>query len=115
MIFYFSHMALVLVWIVFLLVAIKLTQFDLKEAKKYFLYALIFMLLVLGSGVKLMFLNPMVAKSGIWLHVKLSFMILLMLENIYLYFKTRELKEVVFFGNLGIFLVMLFLTTLRPF
>ncbi len=115
MLCYFCHMGFVLLWIVFLLVAIKLSQFDIEESKKLFKYSVLLMLFVLVSGVKIMLMNPIVSKSGMWLHIKLSFVILIMVENVYFYLKTKILKYWVFYLNLFVFLVMLGLTILKPF
>jgi len=80
------------------------------------------MLIVLGVGTKLMLLNPAVAKSGAWLHVKLSFDILLMIENIYLLyvlFKSKKLSdkvyEILYWGSYLSFILMIALTMFRPF
>ena len=112
---YFCHAGIVVTWGIFLLIAIKITQFDLNEAKKYFSYALGIMFLVLASGIKLIMLNPFAIKSGGWLHTKLLIVFMLMLENVYFYFKPKKLKEWVVFVNVGLFLAILALTFLRPF
>ena len=115
MLCYFCHIGFVFLWAIFLLVAIKLTKFDLEESKKYFSYALIFALFVGISGVKLIMLNPAILKGEGWLHTKISIALLVVIENVYFYFKTKELKEWIFYLNLVLFVGMLALVTLRPF
>ena len=115
MLCYFCHMGFVFVWSVFFLIALKLTQFSLEEAKKYFSYSLYASIFVVIAGVKLIMKNPYVFKSGGWFHLKLTIVIFLILENLYFYFKTKKVKEWVVFVNLGAFLLILALTFLRPF
>ena len=115
MLCYFCHIGFVFLWAIFFLTGIKLSKFNLEEAKKFFSYGLISALFVGVSGIKLIMFNPAILKGEGWLHLKISIAILVLLENLYLYFKTKELKEAIFYLNLLLFLGMLFLVSMRPF
>ena len=123
--FYFLdglHLLVVFSWAIFLLQFIKSLENDLKGKYIFGILSVIMMLIVLGVGTKLMLLNPTIAKSGAWLHVKLSFDILLMIENLYLLyvlFKNKTLSdkiyEILYWGSYVSFILMIALTMFRPF
>jgi putative membrane protein len=123
--FYFLyglHLLVVFSWAIFLLQFIKSLENNLSDKYIFGILSVIMMLIVLGVGTKLMLLNPTVAKSGAWLHVKLSFDILLMIENVYLLyilFKNKTLSdkvyEILYWGSYLCFILMIALTMFRPF
>jgi putative membrane protein len=123
--FYFLyglHLLVVFSWAIFLLQFIKSLENNLSDKYIFGILSVIMMLIVLGVGTKLMLLNPVVAKSGAWLHVKLSFDILLMIENVYLLyilFKNKTLSdkvyEILYWGSYLCFILMIALTMFRPF
>ncbi len=120
--FFGLHLLSVVSWVLFLLLLIKAVQNDTKDKVVFAFLSLFFMVLVLYFGVKLMFLNPSVAKNGNWLHVKLSFDILMMLLNVYLVFAVFKKKllsskflEIIFWVSYVIFMIMIYLTMFRPF
>ncbi|WP_456489103.1 hypothetical protein [Caminibacter pacificus] len=115
------HLLFVISWVVFLLLLIKAVQNDTKDKVIFTLLSLFFMIAVLGVGTKMMLLNPSVSKSGNWLHVKLSFDILLMIENLILAFvvfkkKTISSKvlEIMFWLSYLVFMFMVFLSVFKP-
>ncbi|NPA87990.1 hypothetical protein [Caminibacter pacificus] len=115
------HLLFVISWVVFLLLLIKSIQNDTKDKVIFTLLSLFFMVAVLGVGTKMMLLNPNVAKVGIWLHVKLSFDILLMIENLVLAFvvfkkKTISSKalEIMFWLSYLVFMFMVYLSVFKP-
>jgi uncharacterized membrane protein SirB2 len=80
------------------------------------------MLLVLFSGTKLMLAFPQVAKSGIWIHTKLSIDIFAMFVNVYLafiVFKNKhisyKLSQIIYWLSVIMFVAMYSLTLFRPF
>jgi len=117
------HLIAGISWMIFLLGFIKSFQSNKKVDKIIFNFlSLFFMLIVLFLGVKVILLNPIVAKSGGWLHTKLSFVIVLMLENIYLsmkFFKKKsissKLSEILFWLSYVIFVIILYLSIFKPF
>ena len=123
--FYFLyglHLLVVFSWAIFLLQFIKSLENNLGDKYIFGILSVIMMLIVLGVGTKLMLLNPTIAKSGAWLHVKLSFDILLMIENLYLLyvlFKNKILSdkiyEILYWGSYVSFILMIALTMFRPF
>jgi len=122
MLFFGLHLLAVVSWVVFLLLLVKAVENDTPDKFIFSVLSLFFMFLVLYLGVRLMLLNPAVAKSGGWLHVKLSFDIVMMLFNIYLVyvvFKNKSVSskflEIAFWLSYIIFMFMLYLTMFRPF
>jgi putative membrane protein len=113
------HMLLVFMWGCSFLALIKSVQ--LKEYSKILaVLSIVFMLSVLFVGTKLMLMFPNVAKSGMWIHIKLSIDILAMLVNIYvayLAFKKKEKKllNILFWITLIMFAAMYYLTLYKPF
>jgi len=120
-ILYGTHLLLVISWAIFLLQLIKAIQNNTKDVFIFAVLSLFFMVAVLGAGTKMMLLNPSVTKSGSWLHVKLSFDILLMLENVYLAFVafknknvSEKVLEIMFWLSYMAFMLMVFLTMFKP-
>ncbi|ACM92745.1 hypothetical protein NAMH_0654 [Nautilia profundicola AmH] len=117
----YLHMLFVFGWAVFMVSLAK--SVACKENSKILaVLSLIFMLLVLYIGTKLMLAFPQVAKSGLWIHTKLSIDILAMLLNIYLAFiafknKTlsNTLSHVIYWTSVIMFAAMYYLTLFRPF
>jgi len=110
------HLIAGISWIFFLISFI-------RDRKAIFnLLSLIFMLIVIFLGVKLITLNPSILKSGGWLHAKLSLIVILMFENLYLsilYFKKKEISKILletFYWMDYIILITIFgLGFFRPF
>jgi hypothetical protein len=123
MLYYTSHLALAFGWAMFLLTFIKTMQFkDNKESKIFGLLSFIFMLLVMMVGVKIMLSNHSIIKSGYWIHLKLSIDILLMLETLFLLnllrvgkFISTKCGNIMYISTFIGFILMIFLTMLRPF
>ena len=115
------HMMAVFCWAVFL-VSLSESIICNKNSKVLAVLSLVFMFIVLFVGTKLMLLFPSVAKSGMWIHIKLSIDILAMLVNIYLAYvvfrkKTLSLKtaNIIFWVIIIMFTVMYALTLFKPF
>ena len=123
MLYYVVHLALAFGWAMFLLTFIKTMQFkDIKESKIFGLLSFIFMLLVMMVGVKIMLSNHSIIKSGYWIHLKLSIDILLMLETLFLLnllrvgkFISAKCGNIMYISTFIGFILMIFLTMLRPF
>ncbi len=121
---YFNlHLIAAISWMVFLLQFIKTFQYDKKADKVIFNFlSLFFMLIVLFLEIKMILMNPAVAKKSGWLHTKLSFVIILMLENIYLslkFFKkkkiTRLFLEILYWLSYILFILSISLSLFKPF
>ena len=121
---YFNlHLIAAISWMVFLLQFIKTFQYDKKADKVIFNFlSLFFMLIVLFLGIKMILMNPAVAKKSGWLHTKLSFVIILMLENVYLslkFFKkkkiTRLFLEILYWLSYILFILVISLSLFKPF
>jgi len=115
------HLLCAISWVVFLLLLIKAIEYKSAEKVLYTCFSVFFMVVVLGVGTKMMLLNPSVAKSGNWLHVKLSFDIVLMIENIYLAYAVFKNKNIsgrvlnwMFWFSYISFMIMVYLTIFRP-
>jgi hypothetical protein len=102
-----AHIFASINWMLFMLLYIK------TKEKMFINLSLFFMIIHLFLGTKVILSNPLVAKSGNWLHLKLTFDILLMMENLYLYFK--EPKKFMFWLTYFGFMLMLILSILKPF
>ncbi len=114
------HMIAVFLWAIFLITAIN--ELKYRSSKCFVIVSFLFMLIVLGIGTKIMLMFPSIAKSGIWLHVKLSFDIIVMIVNIYLLvfsFKGKTLTEkkagILYWSVVCMFVLMYVLTLFRPF
>ena len=90
---------------------------------KFFAYlSIIFMFLLLADGIKLILLNHAIAKSGGWLHIKLSIFLIIIIENFYLVYsfftkKFFSLKfyEILYWINYFLFIIMILLAIFKPF
>ena len=123
LIFYNLHLLVVVSWMLFLLQFIKAVEYK-KEVEGYIFgfLSLFFMLIMLFIGTKMILMNPQIAKSGAWLHTKLSFVILLMLENLfflYKFFKKKSVSvkfaEILYWVSYMLFMFILALSMFRPF
>jgi putative membrane protein len=95
---------------------------EFRDTKILVSLSFVMMLVVLAIGTKIMLLMPKVAKSGMWLHVKLSFDIIAMAINTYFLFlaiKNKKLSQkssvLFYWGIVVMFLIMLLLTLFKPF
>ena len=105
---YGIHLVLAVSWAIFLLLFI-------YTGEKFWGYlSLFFMVVLLADGTKMILLG---SDKGNWLHLKLSFDIVLMIENIYLLFKKPSLKVKVFmfWFSYTAFMIMIALSMFRPF
>ena len=123
-ILYVVHLLLAFAWAMFLLTFIKTMQYgDFAEAKLFGILSFVFMIAILIVGTKMMLLNHSIIQSGKWIHLKLSFDIVLMLENLFLLkllFKdkkklSRKCGNILYFFSYLAFMTMIFLTMTRPF
>ena len=114
----YVHMLLVFLWAIFL--ASFILSFWFKKYEKLFLVlSFVFMALVFYTGIKLMYLFPGISKSGVWMHIKLTVMLLVMGVNLYLIFKFFKKTAVnvlqhYFFSILSFF-IMYVLVFFKPF
>jgi len=122
MYFYVIHLLLAFSWAIFLLTFIKSMQYDINESKIFAFLSIISMIAILGVGTKMMLMDHSVIKSGKWIHVKLSFDILLMISNLFLVNLLRKGKQVskkcgniMYIFTYISFMLMVFLTLTRPF
>ena len=122
MFFYGIHFLVVMSWAIFLLEFIKTLQNNLKDKYLFGILSIIFMFIVLFVGTKLILLNPSVSKSGMWLHIKLSIDILLMIENVFLVivlFKNKAFSDKFYISIYWLsylaFMAMAGLSMFRPF
>ena len=122
MFYYVLHIITVVSWSIFLLQFIKSLQNDTQDKFIFFILSLFFMAVVLFVGTKLMLLAPGIAKSGGWIHVKLSFAVLMIIENLVLAFIclkhkviSSKLYEIMYWVSYISFMIMLFLSLLKPF
>jgi len=117
----YLHMLLVFAWAVFMVSLAKSLQCG-ENSKVSAVLSLLFMVAVLFVGTKLMLAFPNVAKSGLWIHTKLSIDILAMLVNIYLavlVFKNKTVSpktgSVFYWATVIMFMAMYYLTLFKPF
>ena len=115
------HIMAVFCWAVFLISLVQSIKCN-QNSKFLAILSIIFMLSVLFIGTKLMLLFPEVAKSGMWIHLKLSIDILTMFVNIYLVYivlknKTisQKLSSILYWAVVLMFLMMYGLTLFKPF
>ena len=115
------HMMAVFCWAVFLVSLVQSLRCS-QYSKLLAVLSLVFMLIVLFVGTKLMLLFPSVVKSGMWIHVKLSIDILAMLVNIYLVYIvlknkaiSQKLSSILYWAVVLMFLMMYGLTLFKPF
>jgi len=122
LLYYNLHIISVVSWMVFLLQLIKSIEYNKKVDKFIFSFlSLFFMGILTFLGVKLILLNPSIEKSANWLHLKLSIVLALMFENlflIYVAFKNKlkeKILEIMYWISYTLFVIILFLTTFKPF
>ncbi len=121
--FFNLHLLVVVSWMLFLLQFIKAVEYKRDiEGYVFGLLSLFFMLIVLFIGIKMMFMNPAVAKSGGWLHLKLSLVALLILENVFFLYKflkkssiSIKFAEILYWVSYMFFMFILALSMFRPF
>ncbi|GAB6045051.1 hypothetical protein JCM11957_06490 [Caminibacter profundus] len=118
---YGFHLLVVFSWAIFLLQFIKSLQNNLSDKYIFGILSVFMMLIVLGIGTKLILLNPVVAKSGGWFHIKLTFDVLLIIENIFLVYVllkkinfSSKIYEIMYWLSFMIFIIMIALTMFRP-
>jgi len=122
LLYYNLHIISVVSWMVFLLQLIKSIEYNKKVDKFIFSFlSLFFMGILTFLGVKLILLNPSIEKSANWLHFKLSLVLVLMFENlflVYVAFKNKlkeKILEIMYWISYTLFVIILFLTTFKPF
>ena len=121
--FYFAmHSIAVVSWAIFLLQFIKSFEYENPDTYIFSLLSLFFLLLVFYLGIKLISLNPLALKSGGWLHLKITLASLLGIENIFFAFRfykkkilSRKILEISYWLSYVVFMIILFLTFVRPF
>ena len=121
--FFNLHLLVVVSWMLFLLQFIKAVEYK-KDIEGYIFgfLSLFFMIIVLFIGIKMILMNSEVAKSGGWLHLKLTLVILLIIENIFFLFKFLKKKsisikfaEILYWINYMFFMIILALSMFKPF
>jgi len=123
MMLYSLHLIFAFLWAMFLLTFIKSMQNqNLKESKIFAGLSILSMLIVLGIGTKMMLLDHSIIQSGKWIHVKLSFDIILMLENLFLVklikdnkFISTKCGNIMYIFSIISYVIMIYLTLNRPF
>jgi len=122
LLYYNLHILSVISWMVFLLQLIKSIECNKTADKIIFSFlSLFFMGILTFLGVKLILLNPSVEKSANWLHLKLSIVLALMFENIFLIYVAfkkslkEKILEIIYWLNYILFVIILFLSLFQPF
>ena len=114
----YVHMIVVFLWAVFLISFI--LSFWFKKYEKIFaILSFVFMAVVFYTGIKLMHLFPNIAKSGMWIHIKLTIMLVVMGIHLYLIFKFLKKASVnvllYYIFSVLSFFIMYFLVFFKPF
>jgi len=115
----YIHMLVVFLWAIFL-VSFILSFWFKKYEKVFAVLSAIFIVLVFYTGIKLMYMFPNIVKSGMWIHIKLTIVLLVMGINLYLIFKFLK-KDMVnnvllcYFITVLSFVVMYVLVFFKPF
>jgi len=123
MFYYNLHLIAVVSWMVFLLQFIKSIEYKkITDSYIFGFLSFFFMIVLTYLGTKLILLNPDIEKSGNWLHFKLSLVVLIMIENLYLLyavFKSKnfsnKILEIIYWFTYLLFMIILYLTMFRPF
>ena len=114
----YLHMILVFLWAIFL-ISFVLSFWFKKHQKVFLVVSSIFMVLVFYTGVKLMHLFPSISKSGMWIHIKLTVILVVMAINLYLIFKFLKKSSVnvllYYFLTVLSFVGMYVLAFFKPF
>ena len=121
--FYFAmHSIAVVSWAIFLLQFIKSFEFENSDTYIFSILSLFFLVLVFYLGIKLITFNPLILKSGGWLHLKITLALLLGIENIFFAIKfykrktiSKKVLEISYWLSYVTFMLILFLTFVRPF
>ena len=118
MTYIYVHMLLVSLWAIFL-ISFVLSFWFKKYEKVFAVLSFVFMALVFYTGIKLMYLSPNIAKSGMWIHIKLTVMLVVMGINLYLIFKFLKKSSVnvllYYFLTVLSFVGMYVLAFFKPF
>ena len=123
LIFYNLHLLVVVSWMLFLLQFIKAVEYK-RDVEGYIfgILSLFFMAVVLFIGVKMMLMNTGVVKSEGWFHLKLSLVVLLIIENIFFLYKfvkkrsvNIKFAEISYWVSYMFFMFILALSMFRPF
>ena len=121
--FFNLHLLVVVSWMLFLLQFIKAVEYK-RDIEGYIfgILSLFFMVAVLFIGVKMMLMNTGVVKSGGWFHLKLSLVVLLIIENIFFLYKfvkkrsvNIKFAEISYWVSYMFFMFILALSMFRPF
>ncbi len=121
--FFNLHLLVVVSWMLFLLQFIKAVEYK-RDIEGYIfgILSLFFMVAVLFIGVKMMLINTGVVKSGGWFHLKLSLVVLLIIENIFFLYKfvkkrsvNIKFAEILYWVSYMFFMFILALSMFRPF
>jgi len=111
-------MILVFLWAIFL-ISFVLSFWFKKHQKVFLVVSSIFMALVFYTGIKLMHLFPSISKSGMWIHIKLTIMLVVMGIHLYLIFKFLKKASVnvllYYIFSVLSFFIMYFLVFFKPF
>jgi len=111
-------MLLVFLWAIFL-ISFVLSFWFKKYEKVFAILSFVFMGLVFYTGMKLMYMFPNIAKSGMWIHIKLTVMLVVMGINLYLIFKFLKKSSVnvllYYFLTVLSFVGMYVLAFFKPF
>ena len=114
----YVHMLLVFLWAIFL-ISFVLSFWFKKYEKVFAILSFVFMVLVFYTGMKLMYMFPNIAKSGMWIHIKLTVMLVVMGINLYLIFKFLKKSSVnvllYYFLTVLSFVGMYVLAFFKPF
>ena len=121
--FYFAlHSIVVVSWAIFLLQFIKSMENKTKDLFIFSILSIFSLILTFILGIKLITINLDILKSGGWLHLKITLAVILAIENfvyLILFFKKKEVSakilEISYWGSYIIFMIILFLTFMRPF
>jgi hypothetical protein len=121
--FIFSmHIILIVSYAIFFLQFIKSLQNNLKDKFLFGILSIIFMLLILIDGSKLILLNLGIEKHGMWLHIKLSIFLAIIVENIALFvaflkkkFFSYRFYEILYWLNYLLFITIISLSLFKFF
>jgi len=120
---YVAHLSLAFGWAFLLLTFIKSMQYkDRVESVIFGILSFLMMIAVLVAGVMIMKSNPDIAKTGMWLHIKLFIDTILMGETLFLLyllkkgkFVSRKCGNIMYIFTAISFITMVLLTLLKPF
>ena len=114
----YLHMILVFLWAIFL-ISFVLSFWFKKHQKVFLVVSSIFMALVFYTGIKLMHLFPSISKSGMWIHIKLTIILIVIGINLYLIFKFFKKSNINVLLHYSVsilsFFIMYVLVFFKPF